>query len=78
MTVTREVTKITIRDNGERLRERLAPRLARMTELRCSDHDQPVVALAIHGRENGWFDATMTTCCDPFEKQAFAIVRDRC
>lgn len=71
-------TRITIEDNGVRLRERLAARLAQVVALRCSDHDRAVVALAIHGRENGWFDATMTTCCDPFEKQAFAIVKDRC
>jgi hypothetical protein len=71
--------KITIEDRGRpTLRERLRERLDRAARLRCPEHDQPVVAVAIHGRENGWFDSTWTTCCEALEQQAAAIVKARC
>lgn len=79
MSATRDsAMAITIRDRGERLRERLRDRLDRAALLRCVEHDQPVVAVAIHGRENGWFDSMWTTCCDALERQAVAIVKERC
>lgn len=68
--------RITVMDRG--LRERLRPRLQQAAELRCVQHGEPVVAVTIHARENGWFDATWTTCCADLEKQAVAIVKDRC
>ena len=71
-----EEMRITVNDRG--LRERLRPRLQQAAELRCAQHGQSVVAVTIHGRENGWFDATWTTCCPEMEKQAVAIVKDRC
>ena len=70
--------KITIRDRGLALGERLRERLERAAQLRCAEHGQPVVAVTIHGRENGWFDSMWTTCCGALEKQAAAIVKERC
>lgn len=70
-----EEMRITITDRG--LRERLRPRLQKAAELRCAQHGEAVVAVTIHARENGWFDATWTTCCPDLEKQAVAIVKDR-
>jgi hypothetical protein len=69
---------ITIVDRGLSLRERLRERLDHAARLRCSEHDQPVVAVTIHGQENGWFDSTWTTCCEALEQQAVAIVKQRC
>lgn len=73
--------KVTIedRDSGlrERLRQLLAPRLADAAGLRCAEHGQTPVAVSIHGRENGWFDARWTTCCETLERQAVAIVKER-
>ncbi len=40
--------------------------------------DEPVVAVTILGRENGWFDSRWTTCCEGLEKQAVAILKERC
>lgn len=71
--------KVTIEDRGTAsLRERLRERLAHAEDLRCREHDQGVVAVTIHGRENGWFDAKWTTCCEALERQAIAIVKQRC
>lgn len=70
--------RITIQDRDMRLRERLRDRLDRAALLRCADHDQAVVAVTIHARENGWFDARWTTCCETLERQAAAIVKERC
>lgn len=79
MTLTINEMRVTIEDRGGAgLRERLRERLARAAELRCADHGQAVVAVSIHARENGWFDATWTTCCESLEQQAVALVRDRC
>lgn len=79
MTLTIEGTQITIKDrSGERLRERLAGRLSDAAALRCVEHDQAVIAMSIHARENGWFDTTWITCCEKLEQQAMAIVRERC
>ena len=69
---------ITIKDIGLAPRERLRERLERAARLRCEEHGLPVVAVTIHGRENGWFDARWTTCCEGLERQAAAIVKDRC
>ena len=68
---------ITLVDRGPSLRERLRERLERAARLRCTEHDQPVVAVAIHSQENGWFDSTWTTCCEVLEQQAMAIVKQR-
>jgi 2-keto-3-deoxy-galactonokinase len=72
------VMRIAVNDRSPELRERLRDRLDRAAQLRCSEHGQPVVAVSIHGRENGWFDTTWTTCCATLERQAAAIVKDRC
>ena len=69
--------KITVADTEMRLRERLRERLDRAAQLRCDQHGQPIVSVTIYGRENGWFDARWTTCCEVLEKQAVAIVKDR-
>jgi esterase/lipase superfamily enzyme len=63
---------------AQEMRERLRERLVRAAELRCAEHGQPVVAVFIHGYENGWFDSRWTTCCENLEQQAAAIVRGRC
>jgi len=70
--------KITVEDRGMALRERLRERLDRAASLRCAEHGQPVVAVTIHGRENGWFDSMWTTCCERLERQAAAILKERC
>ena len=69
--------KITVADTEMRLRERLRERLDLAAQLRCDQHGQPIVSVTIYGRENGWFDARWTTCCEVLEKQAVAIVKDR-
>ena len=74
----REAMKINIADLGPSMRERLSERLDRAAQLRCTEHDQPVVSVTIYGRENGWFDARWTTCCEALEQQAVAIVKERC
>ena len=73
-----DAMKITYRDAAHSLRERLAERLERAAQLRCAEHDQPVVAVTIHGRENGWYDSLWTTCCTALESQAGAILKGRC
>ena len=70
--------KITIEDRAQALRHRLTDRLKRASELRCTEHGQPVQAVTIHGRENGWFDSTYITCCESLQLQAAAIVKERC
>jgi len=69
---------ITIRDGSLSLRERLRERLDRAARLRCAEHGESVVGVTINGRENGWFDSTWTTCCEALERQAAAIVKERC
>jgi hypothetical protein len=73
-----ERMRITIIDRGLRLRELLRERLDRAAGLLCVEHGEPVVAVTIHARENGWFDSTWITCCESLEKQAVAIVKQRC
>lgn len=68
---------ITIFDREQRLRERLSDRLESVSRLLCSEHGQPVVAVTIHARENGWFDSRWTTCCETLEQQAVKIVGER-
>jgi hypothetical protein len=70
--------KITIEDRAMALRERLRERLERAARLRCAEHGQPVDAVTIYGRENGWFDSRWTTCCEGLTQQAVAIVKERC
>ena len=70
--------KVTIEDRGLTLRERLRERLDSAARLRCAEHGQPVVAVDIHARENGWFDSIWITCCEGLEQQATAIVKERC
>jgi hypothetical protein len=70
--------KITVIDRGLTLRERLSERLDRAARLKCTEHGQPIVAVTIHGRENGWFDSHWTTCCEGLQRQAAAIVKERC
>lgn len=73
--------QVTIEDREpglrERLRHLLAPRLADAAALRCDEHGETPVAVSIHGRENGWFDARWTTCCEKLERKAVAIVKER-
>ena len=78
MSATVNAMQIAVIDRGPELRERLRIRLDRAAELRCPEHRQPVIAVTIHARENGWFDSTWTTCCVDLERQAAAIVKDRC
>jgi len=68
---------ITIEDLGLSLRDRLSERLERAASLQCAEHGKPVVAVTIHGTENGWFDSRWTTCCEGLEQQAAAIVKKR-
>jgi len=70
--------KVTVRDREVFLRERLSDRLENAARLRCAEHGEPVVAVTIHARENGWFDATWITCCETLQQQAVAIVKERC
>jgi hypothetical protein len=72
------VMQITVNDRGLALRERLRERLENASRLRCSEHGQPITAVTIYARENGWFDSRWTACCDDLERQAAAIVRERC
>jgi len=70
--------KIIIEDRAQAVRERLRERLEHAARLRCDEHGQPVEAVIIYGRENGWFDSRWTTCCEGLERQAAAIVKQRC
>ena len=78
MSASADVMRIAVKDRGPELRERLRDRLDRASQLRCTEHDQPVIAVTIHARENGWFDSTWTTCCADLERQATSILKDRC
>ncbi|HEX2835362.1 MAG TPA: hypothetical protein VHW00_20275 [Thermoanaerobaculia bacterium] len=69
--------QVSFKDRGPELRERLRNRLERAAQLRCLEHDQSVVAITIHARENGWFDSLWVTCCLDLERRAAAIVKDR-
>jgi hypothetical protein len=69
---------ITIVDRALKVRDRLRERLEQASQLRCAVHGLPVVAVTIHGRENGWFDSRWTTCCESLRRQAVAIVKERC
>ena len=69
---------ITVVDRELMLRQRLSERLDRVAGILCLEHGQPVVAVTIHARENGWFDSRWTTCCQGLEQQAVAIVKERC
>jgi hypothetical protein len=68
---------VTIKDRGGELRERLHGRLENAERLLCKEHGQSVVAVTIHGRENGWFDCMWITCCDRLEQRAAAILKLR-
>ncbi len=70
--------QVAFKDRGPQLREKLRYRLEQAAQLRCSEHDEPIFAVTIHARENGWFDATWTTCCLDLERRAASIVKDRC
>jgi len=70
--------KVTIQERRPGLRERLQERLDRAARLLCDEHGQPVVAVTINDRENGWFDSRWTTCCDSLMRQASLIVKERC
>jgi hypothetical protein len=78
MSVQPEVMRIAVTDRGPELRERLRDRLNEAAQLSCAEHGQRVYAVAIHGRENGWFSSTWTTCCSELERQAASILKDRC
>jgi hypothetical protein len=78
MSATAHVMRITIEDRSQTLRQRLKERLERAAGLRCDEHGEPIVAVTIHYRENGWFDSQWTTCCEKLERQAVAIVKERC
>jgi hypothetical protein len=73
-----EAMKITYRQFSDTWREQLRERLEHAAQLRCAEHGQPVVAVTIYGRENGWFDSVWTTCCTTLETRAGAIVKGRC
>ncbi|MBI2214207.1 MAG: hypothetical protein HYU52_11225 [Acidobacteria bacterium] len=69
---------ITIKDPSQTLRVRLRERLERTAELRCATHGRAVIAVRIHGFDNGWFDSMWTTCCPALERQASSILKTRC
>ena len=68
---------VTIKDRSGQLRERLRGRLENAGRLLCAEHGEAVVAVTIHGRENGWFDCMWTTCCDRLEQRAAEILKRR-
>jgi len=70
--------RVDVNERGLDLRERLRDRLDQAAQLRCTEHNAPVIAVKIHGRENGWFDSIWTTCCSSLEQRATSIVKDRC
>ena len=70
--------RIAITDRALEIRGRLRERLDQAAQLRCPKHDQSVVAVTIHARENGWFESTWITCCADLERRAATIVKDRC
>lgn len=70
--------KVTIAARGPEMLDRLRDRLAQAALLRCAEHGQPVLAVTIHARENGWFETMWTTCCEALERDAAAIVKSRC
>jgi hypothetical protein len=70
--------RIIIEDRAQSVRERLRERLERAALLRCDEHGHTVESVIIYGRENGWFDSRWTTCCEGLERQASAIVKQRC
>jgi hypothetical protein len=73
------IMQITVVDRGRTtLRDRLHDRLEHAAKLRCAEHDQPIISVSIHARENGWFDSHWTACCEELEQQASAIVKERC
>jgi len=78
MSGSTQTMQITIIDRGMSLHDRLHDRLDRAAALKCVEHGQPVVAVMIHARENGWFESRWTTCCESLEQQAAAIVKERC
>jgi hypothetical protein len=78
MTIAIGTMRVTVIDRELRLRERLHERLEQAAAIRCAEHDQPVLAVTIHARENGWFDSRWSTCCESLERQAAAIVKERC
>jgi len=78
MSAPAEGMRIAVTDRGPELRERLRDRLERAARLSCAEHGQGIYAVAIHGRENGWFSSTWTTCCSALERQAASILKDRC
>ena len=78
MTPAGDLMQIVIKSRGTALRERLRERLERAATLRCTEHGGAVTSVTIHERENGWFDSMWTTCCEGLERQAKAIVKERC
>lgn len=78
MSATQTAMTISIRGLELSRREQLRERLQRAADLRCAEHGQPVVAVTIFGRENGWFDSQWITCCESLERQATSIVKERC
>jgi len=68
---------VTINDRTGQLRARLHGRLENAGRLRCAEHGHAVVAVTIHGRENGWFDCVWVTCCEGLERRAAAILKQR-
>jgi hypothetical protein len=69
---------VAIKDRaGLQLRERLRGRIDKADRLLCDEHGQSVVAVTIHGRENGWFDCVWITCCEQLENRAAAILKQR-
>lgn len=68
---------VTVDDRLAMLRPQLNERLTRVGALRCAVHDEPVGAVTINARENGWFDSRWTTCCDAFERRVSSVLGSR-
>lgn len=78
MTSPQKPMQVTVEGPEHSLQSRLRERLDHAATLECHEHRQKVVAVHIHGRENGWFDTRWTTCCEHLEREAIKIVRGRC
>jgi hypothetical protein len=77
-TSTNTSMQITFRDRHATLHAKLQDKLGKVAELRCDDHEQPVVAVVIDALENGWFDSRWTTCCQNLAGHAATILGNRC
>ncbi len=72
-----EMMKVTINTRGSMVTERLRERINVVERLRCNTHDKPLQAVDITTFENGWFDSTLSGCCDELVSHATTIIGKR-